>query len=401
MGTWGVKLYDNDAAADARDEWLGKLRGGATERQAADELVEMLRGWNEPVAWIALADTQWTWGRLDARVLHEAERAFKAGGDLALWTDPKDREARRRVLDQVAARLTTPPPAAKSFKVDGDALNWKVGQLWAYRTLDAKWAVFRVTAIDPSYGIVPAPMFELLDVVPEGEDPAVGDLARVGLREARRGWDAGGKYAGLVAEHRASPMFEAAVKVRGERPRRRLRRIRAAGNPRPADAKTKAIGVPWQAMDDFLARTFDVGGPRPGAVVRWPLKEGGAGYAMIECGRWTDRDIEPMWQVSLLGCRGDDLDQKTLETAQVTARLLVNGFPPDGGLREVAYRPLVQVDRVMGFVYQWEHVPRKLADSVRASVGSNESMEAFLALSAKLAVQKGAKSAAAKPKKKR
>lgn len=380
MGTWGVKLYDNDTASDARDEWVGKLKQGASAKEATDEVLELLRGWDDPVAWIALADTQWTWGRVDARVLKEAKRALAAGGDLELWTKPKDRAARQRVFDQVAARLTKKPPAPKTFKPDSDAVDWKVGQLWAYRTLDDKWIVLRVTAIDPKYGLVPSPMFELLDVVLEGGDkPPVVDLSSVGLRVARKGYDSDPAYAALAPEHRRSPMFQAAVKVRGERPRSRLRRIRAAGTPRPAEATTQAIGVPWFAMDDFLANTFDVG-PRPGAIVRWPLPAGGAGYAMIEFGHWDDTTPWPRWQVSLLGCRGDNVNAKTLEAASVTARLIVTGFPPASGLREVGHRQLRDIDHISGVVYDWDDIARKLAEPPDDSVGSEDVMKAFMAM---------------------
>jgi hypothetical protein len=382
MGTWGVKLYENDTALDARDEWVEKLKQGASPKEATDEVSKLLRGWNDPVAWIALADTQWTWGRLDALVLKEAKRALAAGADLELWTEPKKRAARQRVFDQVAARLRQKPPAPKVFKTDTDAVDWKVGQLWGYRTLDDKWVVFRVTAIDPKYGLVPSPMFELLDVVlPGGAKPPAVDLSGVGLRVARKGYDSEPAYAALAPEHRLSPMFQAGVKERGDRPRDRLRRIRAVGKPRPATATTQAIGVPWLAMDDFLSDVFDVGGPRPGAIVQWPLPVGGAGYAMIEFGRWDAEFTH--WQVSLLDCRGDDVDAKTLEAAPVTARLIVSGYPPAGGLREVAHRPLRSVKTISGAVFKWDDIPRKLAEPSRASVGSEDVMKAFMAMAEK------------------
>jgi hypothetical protein len=399
MGTWGVNLYDNDTASDARDEWVGKLKQGASPKEATNEVLELLRGWDDPVAWIALADTQWTWGRLDARVLREAKRALAAGGDLELWTKPKDRATRQRVFNQVAARLTKKAPAPKAFKPDGDAVDWKVGQLWGYRTLDDKWVVFRVTAIDPKYALVPSPMFELLDVVLDGGDkPPVVDLSSVGLRAARKGYDGDPAYASLAPEHRRSPMFQAAVKVRGERPRSRLRRIRAVGTPRPATAATQAIGVPWFAMDDFLANIYDVGGPRPGAIVRWPLPEGGAGYAMIEFGHWDDTTPWPKWQVSLLDCRGNDVNAKTLKAARVTARLIVYGFPPEGGLREVGHRQIRDIDNISGVVYEWKDIPRKLAEPPEGSVGSEDVMKAFMAMVEKRTAERKAGAAKAKPR---
>jgi hypothetical protein len=115
MGTWGVKLYDNDDACDVRDFWLTALRQGASADEAMDETLKVWGKDDAPLIWLALADTQWTWGRLDARVLKRAQDALAAGGDLVLWDDPKDRAARRRVFDRVAARLKQPPPAPKQI----------------------------------------------------------------------------------------------------------------------------------------------------------------------------------------------------------------------------------------------------------------------------------------------
>jgi hypothetical protein len=62
-------LYENDTASDVRDAWLKKIRQGASGEVATKELPEEWNGaHDEPLFWLALADTQWTWGRLEAHV---------------------------------------------------------------------------------------------------------------------------------------------------------------------------------------------------------------------------------------------------------------------------------------------------------------------------------------------
>jgi hypothetical protein len=357
MGTWGVKLYENDDACDARDTWLTALRQGASASEAMAETLKVFGKDDAPLVWVALADTQWTWGRLDARVLKRARKAIAAGGDLELWDDPKDRAARRRMFNRVAARLKQPPPAPKSIRVRNDAVEWKRGQLWAYHTLDDKHVVFRVAAFDPTCGLTGAPVTELLDVVFDKLPPAPS-LAEAGVRSARSDYNASGRYDFFPPEHRASPLFEPKVKQRGELPRHRLKRLRAQGEPRPATAETLTVGIPWNTMDEFLSGIFDVGGPRPGAVLAWPLPSGDTAYTMVEFGHWERTLIKPMWQLAVLDCRGD-ADTSTLEKAGVAKRVTVDGFAPPG-LREIAFRPIESAEQIFGAIFRWETLAERL-----------------------------------------
>jgi len=374
MGTWGVGLYDNDTASDVRDAWLKKIREGASGEVATKELLGEWSGANdEPLFWLALADTQWTWGRLEAHVREHAERVLAAGADLSLWEQSKDRADRVRVFDILAERLKESPPPPKAIRVVGDTVAWKRGQLWAYRTLDGKYVVLRVAAFDPECGLVGAPVTELLDVVLD-DLPPTGALANVGVRSARPDFNASGRYDFLAPEHRASPMFEPKVKRRGELPRHRLKKLRTDGEPRPATTKT--IGVAWDALDEFLPNRFDVGGPRLGAVHGWALADGGTAYTVVERMSWPDTLPATQWQLGVLGCRGADLDPQTIEAAEVLCSIVVMGFPPAGGLRETGYRAPKNVDPVSGAVHTWESLPRLLEKTDRL-VAADKAMKAL------------------------
>jgi hypothetical protein len=388
VGTWGVALYANDTALDVRDEWLDKLRLGTSGDAATAELLaEWGAAATDPIFWIALADTQWTWGRLEARVRDRAQAAIDAGGDLALWADRKEKGARKKVFDEIAARLKTEAPAPKAVSVRGDAIEWKRGQVWAYRTLDGRWAAFRVCAFDEACGLVGAPVVELLDVALD-EPPAAGvaAAAKAGLRAARAGYNDSGRFDFYEPQFRASPVFEPKVKRKGELPRHRLKRLRGASEAGPATATTKTIAVPWDALDEFLPNMFDLGGPRLGAVHAWGVAGGDTAYTVVESMRWQETDIATQWQLGVLECRGPDRSAAELEGAKVVTSFIVHGFPPAGTLREAAYRPPKAPDYVSGTVHKWESVPRLVEDPsklVKAADAMKKFLEAAAAARAK------------------
>ena len=73
MGTWGNKLYDNDFACDIRDDYINKLRIEVEENKIVEELkkdheYELMDEEEKFLFWIALADTQWDYGRLEEKV---------------------------------------------------------------------------------------------------------------------------------------------------------------------------------------------------------------------------------------------------------------------------------------------------------------------------------------------
>ncbi len=79
MGTWGVALFQDDLAADLRDEFRDLIGEGLSSTEATDrlktEFASSLEDVDEkPVFWIALAHIQWKLGRLDEHTKHEALR---------------------------------------------------------------------------------------------------------------------------------------------------------------------------------------------------------------------------------------------------------------------------------------------------------------------------------------
>ena len=116
MGAWGVGIFDDDAACDARNAMFDQFRAGLSVKAATDAVLEDLADFLEdeedaPVVTLALAAVQWEAGRLDKRIKARALKVIANGVDFR-WQDSEFAEQRRAVLAELGARLNTPPPPA-------------------------------------------------------------------------------------------------------------------------------------------------------------------------------------------------------------------------------------------------------------------------------------------------
>ena len=69
MGAWGAGLYENDTALDVKDEFEKLFNDGKGVQEITDgltaEFESIIDSTDEaPQFWLALADTQWTFGVL-------------------------------------------------------------------------------------------------------------------------------------------------------------------------------------------------------------------------------------------------------------------------------------------------------------------------------------------------
>ena len=88
MGTYGPKLYQDDLAADVREQYIDRLHGGKTGTEITREMLDEYRTEiddrdDASVFWFALANTQWELGRLENEVKENALALIDAGVDLA------------------------------------------------------------------------------------------------------------------------------------------------------------------------------------------------------------------------------------------------------------------------------------------------------------------------------
>jgi len=152
MGAWGTALYSDDLAADLRSTLRDYFGDGLSAAQAVDRLVEeYASSVNDPdegpVFWLAIADTSWKLGRLDARARERALEIIDGGQDLARWTDARtsDRRKRAAVLTKLRERLQASPPHPKRIPKRIKAANdWAVGEVIGLRLKSGSWTLMRV-----------------------------------------------------------------------------------------------------------------------------------------------------------------------------------------------------------------------------------------------------------------
>ena len=106
MASSGVGLFHDDVAADVRSEYLDLLASGASD---ADSFKTMVHEWKEsiadsddgPVFWLALAATQWEYGRLHSRAKSQALKIIDQGKGTDRWADVGLAKKRQAVLEQL------------------------------------------------------------------------------------------------------------------------------------------------------------------------------------------------------------------------------------------------------------------------------------------------------------
>ena len=123
MGIWGVKLYDNDCAADIKDLFLDLTDAGLSPVEAAEqieaEFPEMFQDSEDgPMAQVILADLLWKRGCLEDERKGKALAWLESGGDLARWKHeaPRRAAARQRNLEKLYQQLFVSYACSKTAK---------------------------------------------------------------------------------------------------------------------------------------------------------------------------------------------------------------------------------------------------------------------------------------------
>ncbi len=119
MAAWGYDIFDSDEAADISALFEDELRTGATVAHATAEVLrEAKAALNDPddgpTVWLALAALQLEQGELHANVRDHALAVIESGADLRRWEEEgtqEDYEGRKRVLDDLRARLIATEPS--------------------------------------------------------------------------------------------------------------------------------------------------------------------------------------------------------------------------------------------------------------------------------------------------
>lgn len=141
MGTWGLELYQNDTSLDVKDEFETLFKAGKSAQEITDKLTEDYKSImgdidEEPLFWFSLADTQWDLGVLLPVVKEKALYwiSRESGMLNRQAADTPSKAQRKKVLDDLRARLLSPqPPVKKPVKKRTYKCQWKIGDVFAYR----------------------------------------------------------------------------------------------------------------------------------------------------------------------------------------------------------------------------------------------------------------------------
>ena len=141
MGMWGFELYQNDTSLDVKDEFEELYNTGNTVKDITDKLTEDYKSImgdidEEPLFWLALADTQWKLGVLipwvKEKALYWIEKLRSMFNCQSM--DMSVKAKRSKTLDDLQAKLLSPqPPVKKTAKKSIYKCQWKFGDVFAYQ----------------------------------------------------------------------------------------------------------------------------------------------------------------------------------------------------------------------------------------------------------------------------
>lgn len=140
MGMWGFELYQNDTSLDVKEEFEELFNAGKPVQDITDKLAEDYKSImgdidEEPLFWLALADTQWNLGVLLPTVKEKALYWIdKKRGMLDCQTDITAKATGQRNLNDLQAKLlSAQPPQKKPVKKRIYKCQWKVGDVFAFQ----------------------------------------------------------------------------------------------------------------------------------------------------------------------------------------------------------------------------------------------------------------------------
>ena len=199
MGAWNTSLYGNDPARDVKGDYVHKLRSGKNDQEAMEAmLVEYERTKDDedegPLFWLALADTQWEYGRLTEPVREKALQLLAQGVDQERWSEAgaEKLEAWNETCRALGEKLRSPQPPRKRIRpYKLYQCPWALGDVFAYRFSGAysrekgfagKYVVFRKVGEDTWWPGHRIPVVRLYRWIGENIPP-LDQLAGYGLQE--------------------------------------------------------------------------------------------------------------------------------------------------------------------------------------------------------------------------
>jgi hypothetical protein len=123
MGAWGPALYSDDTTCEVRDEYISLLEAGEDCKTATAEIISRYKDvLDDPdvecLVFLALAETQWKYGRLEDKIKTRALGIIDQGGDVEIWRRdcPREAKTREKVLMTLRKKLLSPQLAPRIIK---------------------------------------------------------------------------------------------------------------------------------------------------------------------------------------------------------------------------------------------------------------------------------------------
>lgn len=188
MGAWGAGIFDDDTACEVRDEFIELISNGHSAESATSALVGR---WGVPdfdpdertVFWLALAATQFRYGRLTEVARERAVEIIESGEDVAHFFNlPKLREKRSKALESLKSQLLGPARRPRNVKpIKKHQTTWEIGDIWSFQLPSGRLALLRVTG----HHIDKGGRFAWVEVL-EGEYMAIPNELRMAMTPGRR-----------------------------------------------------------------------------------------------------------------------------------------------------------------------------------------------------------------------
>lgn len=140
MGTWGVKIDQNDMYADLHDSYIAFLKYGICEADALKYTLQKYEGYvkdaeEQNLFWISLADIMWKVGRLTDEVKEKAISCINSEEELSKWYEisKESGDERKTILENLKERLNSIQLEKKKYrKKRYKSCEWSNGDIYRY-----------------------------------------------------------------------------------------------------------------------------------------------------------------------------------------------------------------------------------------------------------------------------
>ncbi len=146
MGTWNVGIFQNDIAADVKDEYISYLKEGYSDSDADKKIIEnnidIIRQGDYDFCefWLALAMIEWEYGRLQDKTKNIALEVALNPQYLLIWKEEGKLYTKRiSVLKEFINKIQSVQPSKRNVKIIVPfKCVWKIGDIFAYQLISQK-----------------------------------------------------------------------------------------------------------------------------------------------------------------------------------------------------------------------------------------------------------------------